>query len=543
MTLKSNNCTEPKSVYLAAIRGKVVVLIRGGLTSKWKQSKKFVVTTHREKSAEAIVLSKSRAVKEGQNQTRWRSMKTTESELLKHRKPQTEGYLQRANTECEGYARVCASPRMVETDTTNDMKHTEGLLEEIVNPHNLNLAYKRVKANKGAGGIDGMTVDELLPWLRENQVTLLQSLRDGSYRPQPIRRVEIPKENGKRRKLGIPSVVDRLIQQAICQVLSPIYEQVFSDSSYGFRPKRSAHGALKECQANITEGYRYVVDMDLEKYFDTVNQSKLIQLLSDRIKDGRVISLIHKFLKAGVRVGGLFEESPEGVPQGGPLSPLLGNVMLHECDQELEKRGHRFVRYADDVMIFCKSKRAAHRTLDHVIPYLEGQLYLKVSREKTQVAHVKQVKFLGYGFYVHKGEGRLKVHPKSVQKLKDKLRETTGRSNGWSIEGRKAKLNQLIQGWVQYFKLADMKTLLETIDRWLRRRLRMVIWKRWKKTKIKYSNLLKTALDKKSAWYLANTSNKYWYVAGSSWMNIAIPNVYFEKANYLSLSACYAKVR
>lgn len=271
-------------------------------------------------------------------------MKVTESDILKHRQLRFEDYLQMISVEQKEYAEVCASPKMTETDNTNTNKQTEELLEQILARDNLNRAYKQVKRNKGAGGIDGMQVDELLPFLKENQKELVQSLRDGKYRPRPVRRAEIPKENGKTRKLGIPTVVDRLIQQAICQVLTPIFEKQFSDNSYGFRPRRSAHDALERCQTNITEGYKYVVDMDLEKYFDTVNQSKLIQILSETIKDGRVISLIHKFLRAGVMVGGLFEDSPEGVPQGGPLSPLLGNIMLNEGDHELEKRGHRFVR-------------------------------------------------------------------------------------------------------------------------------------------------------------------------------------------------------
>ena len=275
-------------------------------------------------------------------------MKVTESDTPKHRQLRLEDYLQMVSAEQKEYAEVCASPKMTETDSTDTNKQTEGQLEQILARDNLNRAYKQVKRNKGAGGIDGMQVDELLPFLRGNREELLQSLRDGKYRPKPVRRVEIPKENGKIRKLGIPTVVDRLIQQAICQVLSPIFEKQFSDNSFGFRPKRRAHDALRRCQTNITEGYRYVVDMDLEKYFDTVNQSKLIQMLSETIKDGRVISLIHKFLRAGVMVGGVFEDSPEGVPQGGPLSPLLGNIMLNECDHELERRGHRFVRYADD---------------------------------------------------------------------------------------------------------------------------------------------------------------------------------------------------
>ncbi len=427
-------------------------------------------------------------------------MKVTGQDDSKHRQLTMWDYLPRDTAEREEQAEVCESGRIAETDITNRAKQTEGLLERILAPENLKLAYRQVRRNKGAGGIDGMQVDELLPYLREHQNELVQTLRDGKYRPSPVRRVEIPKENGKTRKLGIPTVVDRMIQQAICQVLTPIYEQKFSDNSFGFRPNRSAHDALKTCQTNITDGYRYVVDMDLEKYFDTVNQSKLIQILSETIKDGRVISLIHKFLGAGVMVGGLFEDSPRGVPQGGPLSPLLGNVMLNECDWELIRRGHRFVRYADDLMIFCKSKKAASRTLGNILPFIEGKLFLKVNREKTQVSHVNFVKFLGYSFYVYRGEGRLRIHPKSVRKLKDKVREVTGRSNGMGIEERKSRLNSLVRGWMNYFKLADAKKLLERLDEWIRRRIRMVTWKRWKKIKTRFRNLRRAGIEHERAW-------------------------------------------
>jgi RNA-directed DNA polymerase len=445
--------------------------------------------------------------KEGPNQRRCRSMKVTEGDKLKHRQLLNEGYLQMASAEQREYVEVCGAPRMTETDSTNTDKQTEGLLEQILSRENLNRAYKQVKRNKGAGGIDGMQVDELLPFLKENKDKLLQSLRGGKYRPKPVRRVEIPKENGKTRKLGIPTVVDRLIQQAICQILSPIFEKQFSDNSFGFRPKRGAHDALKRCQTNITEGYKYVVDMDLEKYFDTVNQSKLIQILSETIKDGRVISLIHKFLRAGVMVGGMFENSPEGVPQGGPLSPLLGNIMLNDCDHELERRGHRFVRYADDLMIFCKSKKAASRTLNHILPYIEGKLFLRVNREKTQVAYVGKVKYLGYSFYRCKGEGRLRIHPKSIRKFKDKIREITGRNNGMGIEARKIRLNQVICGWMNYFKMADAKNLIQGLDEWIRSRIRMVTWKRWKKSPI---------------------------------LSRALSNERFRSAGYLSLMECYS---
>jgi group II intron reverse transcriptase/maturase len=467
-------------------------------------------------------------------------MKVTDRDKEKHRQLQIEDYLQRVPAEQEGYAEVCASPKITENNITDTNEQTEGLLEQILAGENLNLAYKQVKRNKGAGGIDGMQVDELLPFLRESRKELVQSLRDGKYRPQPVRRAEIPKDNGKTRKLGIPTVVDRLIQQAICQVLTPIFEEQFSDNSFGFRPKRSAHDALKRCQTNITEGYRYVVDMDLEKYFDTVNQNKLIQILSETIKDGQVISLIHRFLNAGVMVKGAFEKSPEGVPQGGPLSPLLGNIMLNECDKELEKRGHRFVRYADDLMIFCKSKKAAQRTLEHTLPFIEGKLFLKVNREKTKVAHVNYVKYLGYSFYIYRGEGRLRIHPKSIRKLKDKIREVTGRSNGMGIQERKDRLNQVVRGWTNYFKRADAKNLLKGLDEWLRSRIRMVTWKRWKRIRTRFENLKRAGLDEERAWMWANTRKGYWRTAHSPILSRVLSNDRISRAGYLGFLECYS---
>jgi len=466
-------------------------------------------------------------------------MKATESDNKKHRQLPKEGYPQRVSAEQKEYAEACGSPKMAKTDSTNTNERREGLLEQILNRENLNRAYKQVKKNKGTGGIDGMQVDELLPFLKEHREELMQSLRDGKYRPKPVRRVEIPKENGKTRKLGIPTVVDRLIQQAIAQVLSPIFEKQFSDNSFGFRPKRSAHDALKRCQTNITEGYRYVVDMDLEKYFDTVNQSKLIQILSETIKDGRVISLIHRFLKAGVMVGGMFERSPEGVPQGGPLSPLLGNIMLNELDWELERRGHKFTRYADDLLIFCKSRKAAKRTLDHILPYIEGKLFLKVNREKTQVADVGKVKYLGYSLYIYKGEGRLRIYPKSVRKFKDKIREITGRSNGMGIEARKTRLNQVIRGWMNYFKLADAKSLVQRLDEWIRSRIRMVTWKRWKAVSTRFENLRRAGIKEEKAWMWANTRKGYWRTAHSPILLTVLSNDRFRRAGYLSLTECY----
>ena len=418
-----------------------------------------------------------------------------------------------------------------------------GLLEQILSPTNLNKAYKQVKSNKGSGGVDGLAVEDLLNYLRDHKDELLQSIIRGKYKPNPVRRVEIPKEGGKKRQLGIPTVVDRVIQQAIAQILSPIYEPLFSDNSYGFRPKRSAHDALKQCQNYITAGYKYTVDMDLEKYFDTVSHSKLIEVLSRTIKDGRVISLIHRYMNAGVIDKGKFVETKVGVPQGGPLSPLLSNIMLNELDNELELRGHKFVRYADDCMILCKSKRAAQRTLDHIIPFIEGKLYLKVNKEKTVVAHVKDVKFLGHGFYINNGKGLLRVHPKSIAKMKEKIKELTSRSNGWGNERRKVALKQYITGWVNYFKLANMKSLLIEIDAWYRRRLRMVIWKQWKRIRTRFQNLMKLGITKFQAMMFSNTRKGYWHTAKSPILSTSIRNDSLQKAGYIFFSTYYRSVR
>jgi RNA-directed DNA polymerase len=375
-----------------------------------------------------------------------------------------DSYLQRDRAEPEDYVGVQTSMWITENNLTSLEQTGYGMLEQILSPANLNAAYKKVLRNKGAGGIDEMQVESLKDYLIKEKEALIASILDGNYRPNPVRRVEIPKENGKKRQLGIPTVVDRVIQQAITQVLSPVYEKQFSKSSYGFRPKRSAHQALQQCQRHIDEGYKYAVDMDLEKFFDTVNQSKLVEVLSRTIKDGRVISLIHRYLKAGVVVSNKFEQTTVGVPQGGPLSPLLSNIMLNELDKELERRGHRFVRYADDLLILCKSKRAATRTMVSLVPYIEKKLFLKVNCEKSTVAYITKVKFLGYSFYQKKGEGRLRIHLKSVEKMRTKIKELTSRSNGWGYEKRKEALRQYITGWVNYFKLADMKTLMVETD-------------------------------------------------------------------------------
>ena len=372
-------------------------------------------------------------------------MNVTESRF-KNRQLHIEDYLQMGSAEQREYAEVFDYSKITEKSGVITDYWMNNLLDLILRRENLNKAYKRVKSNKGSGGIDGMQVDELLPYLRENHETLIQEIRDGKYKPNPVRRVEIPKETkGEFRKLGVPTVVDRVFQQAITQELTPVYEEQFSDNSFGFRPNRGAHDALRQCQRNVNDGYLYVVDMDLEKFFDTVCQSKLIEVLSRTIKDGRVISIIHKYLNAGVIANGMFERTETGMPQGGPLSPLLSNIMLNELDKELERRGHRFVRYADDCMIFCKSRRSAERTLENIIPFIERKLFLKVNQKKTEVDHISKVKYLGYIFYSYKGKCRFRVHPKSVTKMKNKIRELTGRNSGMSNAEREEKYQQLVR--------------------------------------------------------------------------------------------------
>jgi RNA-directed DNA polymerase len=306
---------------------------------------------------------------------------------------------QKNKTESEGYVEGQTFMWMTEKEVTSNNLSEYGLMEFILSPKNLNESYLRVLRNKGAGGIDKMEVESLRDYLVEHKDELITSILQGKYRPQAVRRVEIPKENGKKRQLGIPTVVDRVIQQAISQVLTPIYERQFSDYSYGFRPQRDAHMALQQCKKYIDEGYVYAVDMDLEKFFDTVNHSKLIQLISETIKDGRVVSLINKYLNAKVLSSEGFKTNEQGVPQGGPISPLLGNIMLNELDKELDKRGHKYVRYADDMLILCKSLRGAERVMGSVIPFIENKLFLKVNREKSKTDKVSNVKFLGYSFY------------------------------------------------------------------------------------------------------------------------------------------------
>lgn len=382
----------------------------------------------------------------------------------------SDNWPRKDRTASESYAGVQTFMGIAENNLMEVRFGGDDLMERILSPANMNRAYKQVMSNKGSGGIDRMQTWELLPWLHLHKGYLVHSLLDGRYRPGPVRRVEIPKGKDKTRALGIPTVVDRLDQQSICQVLTPLYESEFSETSYGFRPGRSCHDALRKAQTYINSGYKYAVDLDLENFFDTVSHSRLIELLSRKIKDGRLIFLIHKYLLAGVQVGERFEESHAGVPQGGPLSPLLSNIMLNGLDKELERRGHPYVRYADDILIFCKSKRAAGRTRESIIRFIEDVLRLRFNRDKTKAGYVRGMKFLGYSFYVHSGGCRLSVHPKSIGKFKAKLKDLTGRNNGMGYGERKESPRNFIMGWLEYFKLADMKSKLHEIDTWYRRR-------------------------------------------------------------------------
>jgi len=467
-------------------------------------------------------------------------MKVTKNGF-KNRQLHIEDYLQMVSAEQKEYAEVFDYQRITENNDIIADFWTNNLMELILRKDNLNKAYQRVKSNKGASGIDGMQVDELLPYLKEKQSDLTQKMIQGKYKPNPVRRVEIPKEEkGKVRLLGIPTVVDRVIQQAIAQELTPIFEEQFSENSFGFRPKRSQHKALKASQKNANEGYVYTVSLDLEKFFDVVNHSKLIEILSRTIKDGRVISLIHKYLNAGVLDKGIFAKTEDGFPQGGPLSPLLSNVILNELDQELERRGHRFVRFADDLLIFCKSRKSANRAMNNIIPFIEGKLRLRVNRTKTEVAHISKIKYLGYGFYRYKGECRFRAHPKSLEKMKAKLRFLTHRNNGWSNLYREKRIKDFVTGWINYFHLADMKSIMKATDQWIRHRIRAVYWKQWKKVRTRYRMLRALKLEEWQVTMLANSRKGIWRTAGM--LNVALTNRIIVRLGYISMSDYYLKV-
>jgi len=419
------------------------------------------------------------------------------------------------------------------------------LLEEILDRKNLNRAYKQVKSNKGAPGIDGMSVEDALPWLQENRAELLESIRQGKYKPQPVRRKEIPKPDGGVRKLGIPTVIDRVIQQAIAQKLQPIYEPLFSEGSYGYRPGRSAQQAMLKVKEYAEEGYVYVVQVDLSKYFDTLNHELLMNLLRKQIKDKRVIELIKRYLKSGVMENGVISKTEEGSPQGGPISPLLANVYLNEFDHEMEGRGVKLLRDADDIIIFAKSQRAAERLLCSCQKYLEGRLKLKMNMDKSTVTSVYSAKFKFLGFTLGKnGQGiYIRAHKKSLKKAKEKLKEKTKRNQPKTVKAVMKDVEIYIRGWLGYYYIASIKNTLKSWNEWLRRRIRMYIWKQWKKPKARIRALRKLGIPELQAYEWGNTRKGYWRVAGSPILSRAIDNKRLAQAGYYDFPARYESLR
>jgi RNA-directed DNA polymerase len=426
-----------------------------------------------------------------------------------------------------------AAPETVEKDGA------EGLLEKILQRDNLNAAYKRVKQNGGAAGIDGMTVDEMLPYLKEHKEELLESIRNGSYKPQPVRRVEIPKPDGGKRMLGVPTVIDRMVQQAMVQVVQPMFEKTFSDSSYGFRPKRSAQQAIKRAKEYYEQGYTQVVDLDLSKYFDTVNHDLLTGMVRKQIKDETVIKLIRKFLKSGVMANGIVSRTEEGTPQGGNLSPLLSNIYLTDFDRMLEARGHKFVRYADDCNIYVKSRRAAERVMTSCTKYLEGKLKLKVNREKSSTGSPLRLKFLGFSLYKVKTKIGIRPHEKSMKKFKEKVRELTSRKQAKPITAILQNLRKYTIGWLGYYSVADMGKKILATNEWVRRRIRQIHWKQWKRISARFENLKRLGIPKGKAWEWSNSRLGYWRIAHSWVLTRSLTNEYLASIGYDDISKRY----
>ena len=440
----------------------------------------------------------------------------------------------KAGCPCEGMLETksnkgACSIALTETDREDG---AENLLERILDRNNLNQAYLKVKRNGGSAGVDGMTVEEMLPYLKEHREELLESLRSERYKPKAVRRVEIPKPDGGKRMLGVPTVIDRMIQQAIVQVLQPMYEPFFSENSYGFRPKRSAQQAMKQALEYYNEGYTQVVDLDLAKYFDTVNHEILIGMLREQVKDERVIRLIRKYLKSGVMINGLISPTTEGTPQGGNLSPLLSNIYLTAFDRMLESRGHKFVRYADDCNIYVKSRRAAERVMANCTKFLEGKLKLKVNRKKSQVGSPLRLKFLGFSMYKTGKKAGIRPHGKSIKRFKDKIRELTSRKQARSVELILKRLKRYTVGWLGYYSIADMESRIKSLNEWIRRRIRQIYWKQWKKIKTKHDNLVKLGIDNENAWKWANSRKAYWRIADSHILHRSLTNKYLASVGY-----------
>lgn len=413
------------------------------------------------------------------------------------------------------------------------------MLEEILNRTNMTAAYERVVSNKGAAGVDKMGVEALLGHLQNHWSTIKQELVSGRYIPQAVRKVEIPKPNGGTRMLGIPTVTDRLIQQAIAQQLTLLYDSGFSTSSFGFRPKRSAHQAVRQACSYLNEGYTSIVEMDLEKFFDKVNHDKLMTLLSQRITDKMLLKLIRRYLRSGIMEGGVTSVRTEGTPQGSPLSPILSNILLDLLDKELESRGHRFVRYADDVSIYVRSQRAAERTLISVTTYLEETLLLKVNKEKSKVSRPMKSSLLGFTFGKVKGQWEPFLSSKTKLRIKEKIKVITSRRVSISMEDRLRKLSQVSIGWCAYFSISKSKQFITRLDEWTRFRLRMCIWKSWKRTRTRVRELIKLGMDKFHAYLNGNTRKGYCRIAHSGILHHTLTNAYLERLGFQPVLAYY----
>jgi len=416
----------------------------------------------------------------------------------------------------------------------------EMMMEAVVDPANMRRAWKQVHANRGAPGPDGITLAKFPAWLTPQWDAIRQQLLEGTYQPGPVRRKTLQKPDGGQRQLGIPNVLDRLIQQAIQQVLTPMFDPGFSESSYGFRPRRSGHGAAKQVQRTIRRGLRFVVDMDLSKFFDKVQHDVLMSRVARKVRDRRLLKLIGRYLRAGVMVDGVLQSSPEGTPQGGPLSPLLANILLDDLDKELERRGLPFVRYADDFVIFTRSRRAAERVFNGVNRYLTKALRLVVNQEKSRIVPSDGVEFLGFVFCGTRAT--IQVSEKNVQKCKQRIRELTGRSRGISMTQRLGELRRYLQGWAGYFSLAAQLKLFDTLDQWIRRRLRMCFWKRWRFVRTRVQNLLALGVPRRQAFRHAKSRKGPWHMAKTIASGVGMTNAWLHNQGLVSLKSLWAKL-
>jgi RNA-directed DNA polymerase len=434
------------------------------------------------------------------------------------------------------------SSSMAQREKTIHARSCMRMIQVLLSRENLLSALKRVEDNKGSHGVDGMSVKSLRAHILQNWHQLRQAIEEGTYEPNPVRRVEIPKPNGGIRLLGIPTVTDRFIQQAIAQILNPVFDPQFSEQSYGFRPNRRGHDAVRKAQQYMKEGYRWVVDLDLEKFFDRVNHDRLMAKLAEKVNDKMVLKLIRKYLQSGVMINGVVMDTKEGAPQGGPLSPLLSNVVLDELDKELEERGHLFVRYADDCNIYVRTRKAGERVKESITAFIENRLKLKVNQEKSAVDRPWKRKFLGFSFTWNK-DPKVRIAPQSMKKVKAKIRGITSRKKPLSMEQRIRELNQYLTGWGGYYVLADTPSIFHELDSWIRRRLRMCLWKQWKKPKTKVKRLISLGLPKDIAFEWGNTRKGYWRIAGSPILQRPLDNQYWKSNGLKSLMDRYNHLR